>query len=101
MNGLIPTPNPKGGLEDERVTFPANPFRLVTVMVENPIEPAVTVRFDGEALIAKSGVAAGVTFAKLDAGTAKATLAVRRKRETSRIGSLKTTTGRFMIHANS
>lgn len=93
MKGLIPTPNPTGGLEDESVTFPANPFRLVTVIVENPIEPAVMVRFDGDALNAKSGVAAGITFAKLDAGTVKAMLAVRRMRETSMTGNLNKTTG--------
>ena len=54
MNGLIPTPNPTGGVEDESVTFPAKPFRLVRLTVENPIEPAVIVRLEGDALIAKS-----------------------------------------------
>lgn len=101
MVGLIPTPNPRGGDEaNERETFPANPFRLVTVMVENPIEPAVMVRFDGEALIAKSGVALGVTLAELEAGTAKTTVARRRKSDRSMIGVLKKATSGFMILPN-
>ena len=90
--GLIPTPNPTGGAEVESVTFPANPFRLVTLTVENPMEPAVIVRFDGEALIAKSGVAAGVTLAEMDAGTSRTMPARRRKRDSRMIGVLKKTT---------
>ncbi len=92
MNGLIPTPNPTGGAEVESVTFPANPFRLITLTVENPMEPAVIVRFDGEALIAKSGVAAGVTLAEKDAGTADTTPARSRRRDNRMIGVLKKTT---------
>ena len=92
MNGLIPTPNPTGGAEVESVTFPANPFRLVTLTVENPMEPAVIVRFDGEALIAKSGVAAGVTLAEMDTGTSRTMPARRRKRDSRMIGVLKKTT---------
>lgn len=92
MNGLIPTPNPTGGAEVESVTFPANPFRLVTLTVENPMEPAVIVRFEGEALIAKSGVAAGVTLAEMDAGTSRTMPARRRKRDSRMIGVLKKTT---------
>jgi hypothetical protein len=92
MNGLIPTPNPTGGAEVESVTFPANPFRLVTLTVENPMEPAVIERFDGEALMAKSGVAAGVTLAELDAGTTDTMPARRRKRDNRMIGVLKKTT---------
>src|SRR3989442_5326924 len=88
MNGLIPTPNPTGGAEVERVTFPANPFRLVTLTVEKPMEPAVIVRFEGEALIVKSGVAAGVTIGEMDAGTADTMPARRRKRDNRMIGSL-------------
>jgi hypothetical protein len=91
MNGLIPTPNPTGGVEVESVTFPANPFRLVTLTVENPMEPAVIVRFEGAALIAKSGVAVGVTPAEMDAGTAD-TPARRRKRDNRMIEVLKKTT---------
>ncbi len=94
MNGLIPTPNPTGGAEVESVTFPINPLRLVTLTVENPMEPAVMVRFDGEALIAKSGVAAGVTLAEMDTGTADTMPARRRKRENTMIGVLKETTDR-------
>jgi len=94
MNGLIPTPNPTGGAEVESVTFPANPFRLVRLTVENPMEPAVIVRFDGEALMAKSGVAAGVTLAEVDAGTADTMPARRRKRDSRMIGVLKKTTNR-------
>ena len=90
--GLIPTPNPTGGAEVESVTFPANPFRLVTLTVENPMEPAVIVRFDGEALIAKSGVAAGVTLAEMDTGTSRTMPARRRKRDSRMIGVLKKTT---------
>ena len=97
INGLIPTPNPTGGGEVERVTFPANPFRLVTVMVENPIEPSVMVRFGGEALIAKSGAAAGVTPSEWEEGTANATPESRRTRDNSMTGILKKTTARFMI----
>ena len=92
MNGLIPTPNPTGGAEVESVTFPANPFRLVTLTVENPMEPAVIVRFDGEALIAKSGVAAGVTLAEMDTGTSRTMPARRRKRDSRMVGVLKNTT---------
>lgn len=91
-DGLIPTPNPTGGGEVERVTFPANPFRLVTVIAENPIEKAVMVRFDGEALIAKSGTAAGATPEERDDGTAEATPARRRKRDNRTTGILKKTT---------
>ncbi len=94
MNGLIPTPNPTGGAEVESVTFPANPFRLVRLTVENPMEPAVIVRFDGEALMAKSGVAAGVTLAEVDAGTADTMPARRRKRDSRMIGVLKKTRDR-------
>ena len=90
--GLIPTPNPTGGAEVESVTFPANPFRLVTLTVENPMEPAVIVRFDGEALIAKSGVAAGVTLAEMDTGTSRTMPARRRKRDSRMVGVLKNTT---------
>jgi hypothetical protein len=90
--GLIPTPNPTGGAEGESVTFPANPFRLVTLTVENPMEPAVIVRFDGEALIAKSGVAAGVTPAEMDAGTTATMPARRRTRDNRIIGVLNRTT---------
>jgi hypothetical protein len=92
MNGLIPTPNPTGGAELESVTFPANPFRLVTLTVENPMEPAVIVRFEGDALIAKSGVAAGVTLAEMDAGTTDTMPARSRKRDNRMIGVLKSTT---------
>ena len=92
MNGLIPTPNPTGGGEVESVTFPANPFRLVTLTVENPMEPAVIVRFDGEALIAKSGVAAGVTPAEVDAGTTDTMPARSRTRDNRIIGVLNRTT---------
>jgi len=94
MNGLIPTPNPTGGAEVESVTFPINPLRLVTLTVENPMEPAVMVRFDGEALIAKSGVAAGVTLAEMDTGTADTMPARRRKRDSRMIGVLKKTRDR-------
>jgi len=97
MTGLIPTPNPTGGAEVESVTFPANPFRLVTLTVENPMEPAVIVRFDGEALIAKSGVAAGLTLAEVDAGTADTMPARRRTRDNRMIGVLKKTTKRIVI----
>jgi len=90
--GLIPTPNPTGGAEVESVTFPANPFRLVTLTVENPMEPAVIVRFDGEALIAKSGVAVGVTLAEMDTGTSRTMPARRRKRDSRMVGVLKNTT---------
>src|SRR6266436_8156377 len=90
--GLIPTPNPTGGGEVESVTFPANPFRLVTLTVENPVEPAVIVRFDGEALIAKSGVARGVTPAEMDTGTTATMPARRRKRDNRIIGVLNRTT---------
>lgn len=101
MAGLIPTPNPTGGGEaNEREMFPENPFKLVTVMVENPIEPAVMVRFAGEALIAKSGVALGVTLEELEAGTAKTTVARRRKSDRSMIGILKKTTSGFMFLPN-
>ncbi len=92
MNGLIPTPNPTGGGEVESVTFPANPFRLVKLTVENPMEPAVIVRFEGEALIAKSGVAAGVTPAEMDAGTRDTMPARSRKRDNRIIGVLTRTT---------
>jgi len=92
MNGLIPTPNPTGGAEVESVTFPANPFRLVTLTVEKPMEPAVIVRFDGEALIAKSGVAAGATPAERDTGTIDTMPARSRKRDNRMIGVLKKTT---------
>jgi hypothetical protein len=88
MNGLIPTPNPTGGVEDASVTFPAKPFRLVRLTVENPMEPAVMVRLEGDTLIAKSGVAAGVALAEMDAGTAD-TPARRRKRDTRMIAVLK------------
>jgi hypothetical protein len=90
--GLIPTPNPTGGAEVESVTFPANPFRLVTLTVENPMEPAVMVRFDGEALIAKSGAAAGVTPAEMDAGTTDTMPARSRTRDNRIIGVLNRTT---------
>jgi hypothetical protein len=92
MNPPIPTPNPTGGAEVESVTFPANPFRLVTVTVENPMEPAVIVRFEGDALIAKSGVAAGVTLAEMDAGTTDTMPVRRRKRDNRMVGVLKRTT---------
>lgn len=79
--------------------MPANPFKLATVMVENPIDPAVMVRFEGEAPIAKSGAALGVALAELEAGTAKTTVATRRMSDRTMIGILKTTTSGFMIHA--
>src|SRR5438105_15426016 len=69
--GLIPTPNPTGGAEVESVTFAANPFRLVTLTVENPMEPAVIVRFDGEALIGQSGVEVRVRLAEMDTGNSR------------------------------
>ena len=93
MNGLIPTPNPTGGVEDEMVTFPAKPFRLVRLTVENPMDPAVIVRLEGEALIAKSGVAAGVMLAEIDAGTAD-TPPRRRKRDKRKTAVLKEDHGR-------
>jgi hypothetical protein len=101
IDGLIPTPNPTGMLEGESVTLPVNPFRLVTLMVEKPMEPAAIVRFEGEAIIAKSGAAAGVTPAELDAGTEDTTPPNRRKRDSRRIGTLKKTTAGRMIRPDS
>jgi len=54
--------------------------------------PAVIVRFDGEALIAKSGVAAGVTPAEMDAGTTDTMPARSRKRDNRMIMVLNKTT---------
>jgi hypothetical protein len=55
------------------------------------VEGGVVVRLEGDTLIAKSGVAAGVTLAEMDAGTAD-TPARRRKREKRMIAVLKKTT---------
>jgi hypothetical protein len=41
-------------LFDDRLTTPANPFRLVTVMVELPTDPALTVTEGGLAVTEKS-----------------------------------------------
>jgi len=56
------------------------------------MEPAVIVRFDGEVLIAKSGVAAGATPAERDTGTIDTMPARSRKRDNRMIGVLKKTT---------
>jgi hypothetical protein len=45
----------------ERDTVPANPFKLVTVMVTDPDPVRCIVRLVGEALMLKSGAAGGFT----------------------------------------
>ncbi len=45
---------PGGETEDERVTVPLNPFRLVKVMSDVPVEPCGMLRELGEADIVKS-----------------------------------------------
>jgi len=45
----------RGGGDVERDTVPLKPLRLVSVIVEVPEEPAMMVRLEGVAVIAKSG----------------------------------------------
>ena len=53
-----------GVIEAVRETFPWNPYRLATTMVEKPEEPAVMFREDGDADREKSGGKGGVTETK-------------------------------------
>lgn len=46
--------SPDGVIDCVKVTVPANPFTLVTVMVEMPVSPALTVKTLGVAEIVKS-----------------------------------------------
>jgi len=61
--GLVPklAVTPAGRPEAERVTLPVNPPDGVTVIVELPLVPWVTVRVAGEADSEKFGVAAAFT----------------------------------------
>jgi hypothetical protein len=54
--GLSVQVNPvEGETDDVRVTVPVNPWIEVTVIVEVPVAPALTVTLVGLALIVKSG----------------------------------------------
>jgi hypothetical protein len=54
--GLRVQVNPvDGDTDDVRLTVPVNPWTDVTVIVEVPVTPALTVTLVGLALIAKSG----------------------------------------------
>jgi hypothetical protein len=54
--GLSVQVNPvEGEADDVRVTVPVNPWIEVTVIVEVPVAPALTVTLVGLALIVKSG----------------------------------------------
>jgi hypothetical protein len=53
--GFKETLGPVGETVDASVTVPANPFRLVTVMVEVAVEPCVAESDVGEAETVKSG----------------------------------------------
>lgn len=52
---------PEGDIEAARLIAPVNPFKLVTVIVEAPEEPAVMLKPLGLLVIAKLGWGEGLT----------------------------------------
>ena len=54
LGGLTPATGPEGETDTEKVTVPEKPFRLVTVIVDVPDEPATILIDVGLADIVKS-----------------------------------------------
>jgi hypothetical protein len=52
---------PEGDIEAARLMVPLNPFKLLSVIVEEPEEPAVMVKLLGPAVMTKSGWGEGLT----------------------------------------
>jgi hypothetical protein len=66
--GLVPNEavTPEGSAEFESVTLPVNPPLGVTVIVELPLLPCVTLKLLGEADSEKFGVAVAFTVNEID-----------------------------------
>ena len=66
--GLVPNEavTPEGSAEFESVTLPVNPPLGVTVIVELPLLPCVTLKLLGEADSEKFGVAVAFTVSEID-----------------------------------
>jgi len=66
--GLVPNEavTPEGSAEFESVTLPVNPPLGVTVIVELPLLPCVTLKLLGEADSEKLGVAVAFTVSEID-----------------------------------
>lgn len=66
--GLVPkvAVTPLGRAEVESVTDPVKPFDGVTVMVELPLVPCLTVRLAGEAESEKFGAAGALTVSETE-----------------------------------
>ena len=64
--GLVPNVavTPDGNPEADRVTLPVKPPEGVSVMVLVPVVPCFTVKLEGEAESAKSGVATAFTVSE-------------------------------------
>lgn len=66
--GLVPkvAVTPLGSAEVESVTDPVKPFEGVTVMVEPPLVPCLTVKLAGEAESEKFGDAGALTVSEIE-----------------------------------